>query len=378
MPARVILVMFSLLLSGFCITSASPAPQSIEAVQDSSEIADSSGTNTSEKDIEPIPILMYDTDVGVGAGFKVKFLHYIQKNASFDFLVFASTKGERWAYFIYSSFDHDLRQGTKYQIAIDVGTDYDKMIHNRFFGVGNTSRFDDVEYYTKEPLKFSISASRGFTPVMVGKVGLQYLHIWSSNFDEHGQLVNDPRNALNSYAASGLLSFGFDSRDGYIRPTSGFVATVELEYAPPLTDRSTSFTRSSLWLQYYKSYFGSGLTIAMRWGLQSLFGNDIPIQFLLPIGGNRTVRGLPQDRYLDKTSSVANIELRIPLVWKFEGMLGVDAGKVWASLSDLDFKNWPVTPTIGLRFYFELYVVRLDVGFSRETMGLYFNFGHVF
>jgi hypothetical protein len=31
-----------------------------------------------------------------------------------------------------------------------------------------------------------------------------------------------------------------------------------------------------------------------------------------------------------------------------------------------------------LRIYLPDFVVRVDVGFSKEGMGLYFNFGHIF
>jgi hypothetical protein len=35
-------------------------------------------------------------------------------------------------------------------------------------------------------------------------------------------------------------------------------------------------------------------------------------------------------------------------------------------------------PVAGLRFYMNTFVVPCDVGFGKETTGLYFNFGQVF
>jgi hypothetical protein len=32
----------------------------------------------------------------------------------------------------------------------------------------------------------------------------------------------------------------------------------------------------------------------------------------------------------------------------------------------------------GLRYYMDTFIVRLDVGLSDETTGLYLNFGHIF
>jgi len=95
-----------------------------------------------------------------------------------------------------------------------------------------------------------------------------------------------------------------------------------------------------------------------------LFGKDLPAQVLLPLGGNTSLRGSPQDRYLGKSAVLANAELRFPLVWRLNGVLGLDAGKVWSSLAAVDFRGWDVNPTVGLRFIMKTFVVRFDVGFA--------------
>jgi hemolysin activation/secretion protein len=59
-------------------------------------------------------------------------------------------------------------------------------------------------------------------------------------------------------------------------------------------------------------------------------------------------------------------------------VLGIDAGKVWNSIDMMDFKNWPNNPVLGLRFYMDTFIIRLDVGLGRETTGFYFNFGQIF
>jgi hemolysin activation/secretion protein len=118
--------------------------------------------------------------------------------------------------------------------------------------------------------------------------------------------------------------------------------------------------------------------LALRVGVQGLMGSDLPVQVLMPIGGSTTLRGSPQDRYLDKVAAVANTEVRFPIFWRFGGVAGFDFGKVWSELKDFDLRRWAVNPVAGLRFYMNTFVVRCDVGFGKETTGLYFNFGHVF
>ncbi|MBM4162530.1 MAG: hypothetical protein FJ217_15695 [Ignavibacteria bacterium] len=96
------------------------------------------------------------------------------------------------------------------------------------------------------------------------------------------------------------------------------------------------------------------------------------------MGGTRTHRGYPQDRFLEKAAGVVNAEICFPIFWRFGGVFGLDAGKVFRSPSEWSFGKWSVNSVAGLRFYMDTFVVRADVGFGRETTGFYLNFGHLF
>ena len=329
---------------------------------------------------EFLPIVMYDTDIGFGYGLKAFLLNPLRRSESFDFTLFNSTKGERWYRFVFSWPDFETRQGKIYPVAVDLTFDYDKMIKNSFFGIGNRSRFEDCEYYTRAPMDVSLALSRGFTMTTVGQIGLKYATIENSNFTPESRLRELPP-ALNASRVSYLSLFGtfrYDSRDSFIQPSEGIVLQAEAEYTPRMAGTNVHFSRLAGWFQYYTVLFYPKTIFAFRLGGQSLFGNDLPAQVLLPLGGTRTLRGSHQDRYLDKSCLVMNAELRVPLVWRFGVVLGLDAGKVWPSLGHLDFRGWTANPTIGLRCYMKTFVVRVDVGLGREATGFYFNFGHLF
>ena len=72
------------------------------------------------------------------------------------------------------------------------------------------------------------------------------------------------------------------------------------------------------------------------------------------------------------------IELRFPLVWRVGAVAGIDAGKVWDRPSAIDFRRWAWNGVFGLRFYFDSFVARADLGISREYTGFYLDFGHSF
>jgi hypothetical protein len=333
-----------------------------------------------ESIIEPFPILSYDTDAGLGYGVKAVFRNLMYMNESFDITAFNSTKGERWYRFVFSMPDVELRQGKVYPLALDLIVDYDKWIKNSYFGVGNESGFNDREYYTKEPADISLTLSRGFSPHLVGQIGARYKTVRNFNISEGSRFFNlqPSLNASRVQYASLYATFRYDTRNSFINPSRGIVMQAEAEWIPQNGFSNVAFTRFAGWLQYYSVLFYPKTVLALRCGLQGLAGEDLPVQVLMSVGGNNNLRGSPQDRYLDKTSAIVNAELRFPIYWRFGGVFGFDGGNVWWSLSKIGFSRWVMNPTAGLRFYFDTFVVRVDVGFGMEATGFYFNFGQIF
>jgi outer membrane protein assembly factor BamA len=333
-----------------------------------------------QRKFEPLPILMYDTDIGFGYGGKVFLLHYFGKRESFDIILFNSTKGERWYRFVFSIPDFELRQGKRYPLAVDVVVDYDKWIKSSFFGIGAHADANQREYFTREPFEISAAASRGFSETFVGQGGLRYKSIRQYNFSDKSRLKQLPPvlNAGTVRYASVFLSLRYDKRNSFINPSNGIVVQGEFEHAPALIDSEVSFSRSTVQIMKYVPLRGNGLILATRAVAQHIDGADLPVQLLLPIGGGSTLRGFPQDRYLDRLSLVANAEVRFRIYRRLGGVAGIDAGRVASSIEDVRLSDWVWSPVVGLRYHFDTFIVRVDTGFSNESFGLYFNFGHIF
>lgn len=336
--------------------------------------------SSQESTFEPLPIVSYDTDAGFGYGAKAFLLNQLGLNESFDGVFFNSTKGERWYRLVFSLPDFELRQGKIFPLAVDLVIDYDKWITNSFFGIGNNSRFSDREYYTREPLEISLTISKGFSPVFVAQGGLRFKSVRNFNFTDTSALSKLPPQANSGTATyqSLLLSARYDTRNSFINPSLGTVAQCEVEQSLHTSFKNAQFTRLSLSLQYYSILFYPTTVLALRCMAQGVIGSELPVQVLSSIGGNNTLRGSPQDRYLDNISALFNSELRFPLYWRFGGIVGLDAAKVWHTLANVGITRWASNPTAGLRFYMDTFVVRLDVGFGKETTGVYFNFGQIF
>ncbi len=336
-------------------------------------------TLSSQTDWDALPILTYDTDVGFGYGAKAFLLNYLGNSESFDLIAFTSTKGERWYRFVFSLPDFELRQGTRYPWSVDLIVDYDKYLLNNFYDVGNGSRKDDRETYTKEPLEIQTVVGRGFSPRLVAQVGLRFKSVRNLNYADTSRFATLPN--INHGRSNGLTLFSsvrYDSRNSFINPSTGNVAQFDIEAGSRAIIGDYSFWSSTLTLQTYKVLFYPKTVLALRWMGQAIGGSELPIHTFASLGGNRALRGFPQDRFVDRTMMLMNIETRFPIIWRFDGVLFYDTGKVWKSLSQIDLRRWQSNSGFGLRVVLDTFIVRVDLGTSREGVGFYLNFGHVF
>lgn len=325
---------------------------------------------------ELFPILTYDTDAGFGVGLKGYIRNLFERDESYDVILYNSTRGERWYRFQFSYPDFEFRHGSIYGYAIDITAEYDKWINYYFYGIGNESIYNSRILYTRAPLDLSLIISRTLTPSFIIQSGIKYSSINYLNFPETKlpAMVGFHTRTENLF----LLIFAvYDTRNSITNPNKGFNISTGYEWSPDIFNFS-QFDKAFLTLQSYHKVIFNQLTFAERISLQQLIGKNIPVQFLLPIGGNQTLRGYPQDRFIDKSFILVNAEMRFPIWWRFGGIAGVDAGRVFPSLSGLSIGKWKISPAAGLRFYMNNFVVRADFGFSNETMGFYFNFGHLF
>lgn len=334
----------------------------------------------SDSEIEPLPLAAYDSDLGFGYGVKVFFLNQLKMSESFDLTAFNTTKGERWYRFAYSMPDLEKRQGKIYPLAVDLVADYDKYIKNNYFRRTTGTDGKIYETYTKEPLEFSLTLSRGFRTDLVGQAGLRFRKIWSYNFENGGEIHLLPDNENNTSITfhSLFLNLRYDTRNSFRNPDRGVVLQGEGEFAPSSAAANISFSRYAGLFQFYTIAFYPKTVFALRFMMQSLSGGTIPLQVLLSLGGNNTLRGFQQDRYLGRAAILTNAELRCPVYKRLTGILGADAGRAFSEFRLMGISDWKISPVAGLRLNMDNFIVRLDAGFAPDNMGLYFNFGHLF
>ncbi len=371
-------LLLALLVSGLAGQSASAAPEVPAASPDTSI------PPGSYRSFSPFPILMYDTDIGFGYGGRVKFVDYLRKKESLDLILFNSTKGERWYVFTFSVPDFEIRQGRTYGLSFDFKAEYDKFLNYGFYGLGPGTAEDGRTLLTYEMINLPIVFGRGLTPHLV--LEASYTLRWTRYLEPREGAFID---VIAPLAAAGRtfvpiasLALKYDTSDSQIHPTRGLRLTVQDEIAAGfLGSREASFNRLTLDLRKYLRVFGEKDVFAVRALAQYVGGGAIPLFDHASLGGGNTLtalRGFPLNRFLDKGKFLVNAEYRFPIVWRLGGNVFADAGTVWPSIGEIDLGRLAADAGLGLRFYMPDFVVRVDVAWSKEGMGLYFNFGHIF
>lgn len=151
----------------------------------------------------------------------------------------------------------------------------------------------------------------------------------------------------------------------------------DIEWVPNTLLSNVSFIKLTGKISGFSNLFFPNLVLGWRLLYQTLISNNPPVQILLPLGGNQSLRGYTHNRFLNNTTTLANIELRFPIYWKFGAVLGTDIGGLSDNHNIIPYKlHW--NTVAGIRFDLETFLVRLDFGFSRESTNFYLNFNHIF
>ena len=336
------------------------------------------------RSFSPFPILMYDSDIGFGYGGRVKFVDYFKKKESLDLILFNSTKGERWYVFTFSIPDLEIRQGKRYSLSFDLKAEYDKFLNYSFYGIGAGTPEANETVFTHETINVPLTFGRGLTPHLVVEAAyvlrwIRYAEPREGPFEEE---ITELAGLGRMFVPFLSFALKYDTSDSQIHPTRGFRFILQDDWAAGfMGSRDAAFNRLTIDLRKYQRVFGEKDVFAVRALAQYVGGGEIPLFDHASLGGGNTLtamRGYGLNRFLDRGKFLVNAEYRFPLLGRLGGNVFCDTGTVWPSLRDIDFGTIAFDAGVGLRFYMPDFVVRVDVAWSKEGMGLYFNFGHIF
>lgn len=174
----------------------------------------------------------------------------------------------------------------------------------------------------------------------------------------------------------------FDWRDKPLRPRAGGFYGVKLSNYKDQATGSFDFRQYEFDVQQYIPWMNRFRVLALRANVVISdvdAGNEVPFFYMPHLGGGELLRGFREFRFRDRNSILLSAEYRWEAWWPLEMALFVDAGKVAARRSDIDFHNLEVSYGLGFRFHSVKAVsLRLDLAFSREGFIPLLRYSHVF
>lgn len=354
-----------------------------------------------------VPIFNYSSDYGFGFGL-ISALYddaesEIPYKRAYKLKFLITTKGKHKHYFNYDEpkiFDTSIRFNTTLQ--------FKYIPYENYFGIGNDVEFNEnytnesgedfvgERYYSYKLLQPSLDSNFLFPIVDRLSLLLGY-HFLYSDIGTYSLslLAEDNETGIGRSKVSGLkLGFLIDFRDNEPSPTRGTFSEISTIISESILGSDFDMARIVASTKNYLSIH-KNLVYAFRILFKTDFGNAPFYEFsqsggYMPItglGGEESLRGFAQNRFIDRTHFLINNELRYSVATvmlednRFDSslILFFDSGRVFGKPSDFEIDDLSYGGGFGLCLAWNKnFVIRGDAGFSREGSGLYIGFGHIF
>jgi outer membrane protein assembly factor BamA len=183
------------------------------------------------------------------------------------------------------------------------------------------------------------------------------------------------------------VALTYDTRDSRVTPIRGSFGEVFVEGAARTLGSQAAFVRYGLEGRLWWPLFDARLVTVTRGLCGWVEGAALPFFELSALGGDTTLRGFGDHRFLDMGHILLNIEERIrTFTFTYEDIhttldlaFFVEAGQVFHTWTELSTKNVQAVSGVGLRLVVTAKLVaKVDIGFGREGIAIFTGLDYPF
>jgi hypothetical protein len=328
--------------------------------------------------------------LATGSGFAAGPLYsrpdLLRENVDFKFSLVGSFK-QYWAGSTLLSLPHLAGD----RLVLDLFARHSDAPSLSYYGPGPNSRKEDVTNYRQEDTTFD--ARLGWRPTrsrtsLGWYTGYLMVNVGPGTGSENpsSETVFNPSQAPGIDRQPDFLRYGpyveIDTRDKPGDPHRGaHYAARFLNYE----DRNFNlynFRRLDAWTEQYVPFFNEKRVIAFMAHTQMSWtdkGQSVPFYLQPAIGDANNFRGFSRLRYRDNNALILSAEYRWELASALDMALFTDAGRVFEKPGQIGLNNLRYSAGFGFRAKTrDAVVMRLDFGFSREGVNVWFKFYNAF
>lgn len=346
-----------------------------------------------------LPALSYSSDFGFIVGGLVQKFHYKADTKPFhsftQISAILSTNGLASAEIEYDKpniFGSDKRSINSIYVS--------RFLQDSYYGIGNYQKIEDSftsngEYYSFQSFSFGVDSKLRIPLKKRNGFSLNLLAVL--NFDYTTPVDNGSDRLITQQQPRGIeggrtLNLGgglvLENRDSEFRPSKGYYLESSAEISQTWFGSSYNHFVFQADLRKYITFFlFKNITWANRFYTKNTSG-DVPYWKLAYAGDEESLRGYPSSRFLDDNVLLFNTELRTWLFnieaikGEFGGTLFFDVGRTYSNGQSLSSTFNDLKYSFGVggtsSFFTPDFVLRTDVGFSEEGVGIYFTAGYMF
>jgi outer membrane protein assembly factor BamA len=262
----------------------------------------------------------------------------------------------------------------------------------RFFGIGAKSREPDETNYTLRQVGGEVTFGRRLLPELIASLTERLRHVTiRRGAVDSLPFLKDMFTGVpgddGSFVWAHRLALTYDTRNSLVAPTHGSFGQVFLEVADEAIGSEASFVRYGLQGRWVWPHLGERLVLAVRGLLERVDGSDVPFFELSELGGDETLRGFGENRFLDEGRVLFNAEERIKVYQitygdvrtDIELAVFTDVGRVFRNFSDLGSGKIQAVVGGGIRFLAASQIVaKIDVGVGSEGLTIFTGLDYPF
>lgn len=264
----------------------------------------------------------------------------------------------------------------------------------RFFGFQSNSSQENETNYAYHEAGFSLAGGYRITDrveVMLGerykKVRIRHGAVPSVPFITEVFPADEIPGLPGYHVHDQKLSLIYNTLDSTTLPTSGAYLRFSIDNSAELLGSSANYQGYEAEAKmYYPKYNGRFITVVRLAGDQTV-GHRVPFLEQSILGGETTLRGYGQNRFIDKSYLLLNLEERIRLFrWEIFNVMAdwevapfIDLGAVMSTLVEARVRSFEFNPGLGLRTVVRPNIVgRIDVGIGKEGPAVFVGLGYPF
>jgi len=276
------------------------------------------------------------------------------------------------------------------RLLADVGDLADSL--PRFFGFGNASWHGDETNYTLR--RFALRLRLAYRPFPSWEIA------WQARLEDsavsHGGVHSLPFIAERFPDTPGLegstvhgegMQLAYDSRDSVLLPTRGLLVAISAEAVERALGSSSSYARYGLDVRDFVP-FGRRFVLALHGEVDYVHHSaGAPFYERSSIGGEQSVRGFGEGRFVDADRMLGSAELRtevirldlfdVPVTGEVAPFF--DVGRVLASAATFPFEHLHTAAGLGFRAVIRPQVVGyVDLGYGSEGFAAFSGLDYPF